>query len=96
MCIRDRDIIGSLVPIDITSDNEKNKKYVSFVVGIIDGLASLFAGLGQIFVGYISETYGWNYVFYSFIINLLLSAFLILIIQLRYKNKKMNVNNLRE
>ena len=68
------DMIASVIPVDLTSDNDNYKKYTSFVIGIIDGIASFLSGLGQILVGYVSQEYGWNSVFYILLINLLVSV----------------------
>jgi sugar phosphate permease len=66
---------------------ENYKKYMSFVVGIIDGIASFVAGFGQMIVGYISQNYDWSYVFYLFMGCIMISLIGIsCLIVNRYRN----------
>ena len=77
------DMIGSVIPVDLASRNASYKKYTAFVVGIVDGIASFLSGMGQILVGYVSQEYGWDAVFYILIGNLLGSVFFISIMAIK-------------
>jgi sugar phosphate permease len=83
-------IISSVIPVDLT-ENEENET-VSFVTGIIDGVASIFAAVGQVLVGLISAYYGWNSVFLMFTICLGLSSVIIVLFPL-LREIKNNVNS---
>uniref|UniRef100_A0A914YV05 Major facilitator superfamily (MFS) profile domain-containing protein n=1 Tax=Panagrolaimus superbus TaxID=310955 RepID=A0A914YV05_9BILA len=70
-----------------------NEKAMSTVTGLIDGTGSAGSAIGQFFVPIIQNSFGWSWVFYSFIIMNFLSV--LCLVKRFYIDSRIVVQNYR-